>query len=89
MASAASQVNTKLSAASVALEAGDSAAALLLLESAQILLAGIPDTQRGNDQLTWDRSAIANTIKTLRQRRNAAAGLRSTKLKRVRPGIVT
>lgn len=88
MATVASLIDTKVRAASTALEAGDNAGALLLMESAQILLAGMPDSERERDSLTWDRNSIAATIRSIRLRMNAAKGLRFSKIKRVRPGIV-
>lgn len=66
MADLAESANADVAAAITAFKAGDNAGALTLLQSAQMALSGIPDTERGRGpgtvRIQWDRAAIEKII---------------------------
>jgi len=82
----ANLINTKVTAAIAASEAGDYATALTMLASAKALLAAMPDRQIGDGvTLTWDRAAIDSLLVHFQQRSNAATGITRTKITYTRP----
>lgn len=89
---AIADINTKVSLAVTAQESGDYAGALTYLRSAQMLMAGLPNTTSDGESLNWDRAGIAAMVAKLEQLQaaNLAAtgglGLRRTKIVYQRPG---
>lgn len=82
----ANLVNTKVAAAIAASEARDYATATTQLESANALLAAMPDRQAGDGVgLTWDRAAIDSLLAHFRRRAAAATGITRTKITYTRP----
>lgn len=88
---AISDVNTAVTAATAAIDAGDWATAETELMKAGTYLAAVPDSKLGSgtSELMYDRQAIAGMLKQVRMNRQAAAhatagGPRTTKLKFVR-----
>jgi hypothetical protein len=68
-------VNSKVLSAIEASEAGDNAAALQLMEEAEMALAVIPDGEIEDASVEWDREAISRSIATLRRRTGRKGGV--------------
>lgn len=89
---AIADINTKVQLAVTAQESGDYTSALAYLRSAQMLMAGLPNTSAEGESLTWNNAAIAAMVAKLEQLQaaNLAAsgglGLRRTKIKYQRAG---
>jgi hypothetical protein len=85
-------INSKISEAVAAQEAGDYATALTKLRSAKMLLAGISDQRDAmGNEMKWDRAAIDKMIADLQAQQSATlapgkGAIRRTKIvyKRVR-----
>lgn len=84
MAITVAQFQTQVTAAQTAIAASDWATAESALQQAIILLAGIPDGEQGVNKLSWDRKSLLQQLTMVRQNRNAAAGIRYSRV-RMRP----
>jgi hypothetical protein len=73
-------INVAGDAAVIAIQAGDYATALRKALIAQALLATVPDSTLGNDELRWGRQAIDELIVNLRRQQAAGVGLQQTKI---------
>ena len=70
----AALINTKVSEAIDAQEAGDFATALSKLRSAKMLLAAKPDTKFSDEELVWNRDSIDAAIAEIRRAAAAKSG---------------
>jgi hypothetical protein len=87
---AASDVNTLMTAASVARLAGDYATALKNLEAAQMVLGGVPDAGfHDGAYMKYRPEDIQNSIDNVRKSQAAAAGIQRTKLQHTRTSAAT
>jgi len=68
-------VNSKVLSAIEASEANDHAAALQLMEEAEMALAVIPDGEIEDARVEWDREAISRSIQSLRRRVGRRGGV--------------
>ena len=82
---AASDVDTAMTAAAVAIAAADYATALNKAEQAQAYLAAIPDAEDGmGAKTTWRTSSIQDFITNARRQQAATTGIQRQKYERVR-----
>lgn len=82
MSSAA--INAKITEAVTAYESGDLDTALTKLESAEMLMAALPDSTKDNTELKWDRESLNRLKSDIRRRQNAALGFRRQSMRFVR-----
>ena len=61
-------INTRVEAAVTAMDAGDYTTAREKLETASVMLAGLPDSKKGNSELQWDREAIDKMLARVAER---------------------
>ncbi len=80
----AAAINAKIDAAVAAQEAGDYGTALKYLRSAKMLLAAKPDSQSGDDGLTWDRAAIDAAITDLARLQAVTSAARSGSIRKTK-----
>jgi len=79
------EINAAVDAAIAANEAGDRATAITKLETAAMILAGLPDQQQADAELKWDRAAIDRMLTYLRRLSGTSSGIQTTLLKPVLP----
>ena len=83
----ASDVQTLMTAAATAIEAGDYATALTKALAAQAHLAAIPDSGwRDGAAMKWRPESIQNFIDSARQGESGAGGIQRTKIQYARTG---
>lgn len=82
---AVSDVQSAISAAATAQEAGDYATALTQLRSARMHMHALPDIEKDGESLTWDRK-IDSLIADIQSAQSSASGIRTTKLRYKRAG---
>lgn len=72
-------IKSRILAADTAALAGDHATALEYAESAERLLAGLPDSRFGETEMKWMRDAIARVIDRVEKRVSASTGIQVQK----------
>lgn len=81
---ALADVNTAMTAATAALESGDYATALVQAIKAGLYLAALPDSQKADRSLSWDRDAIDKLIARCRtlqlESQMSSQGIQRTKI---------
>jgi hypothetical protein len=86
----ASDVETLMSAAATAIEAGDYATALAKALAAQARLAAIPDSGwREGPSMKWRPESIQNFIDSARRSQTATGGVQRTKIQYTRTSAAT
>lgn len=79
-------INTRVAAAVVAIDAADYATAYIKLLGAKALLAALPDTKHGEIELEWDREAIDSLLTNVRRSQQSSAGIRRSNVTYTRAG---
>ena len=81
------EINTRIDAAVAFMDAGDYASAKSKLETVQVLMVALPDAEKGDESLKWDREAVDAALQRLGKLATAASlsasGIRRVKYERV------
>ena len=69
----AASINTKMEEAAAAIEAGDWDTAFIKATAAWVLLIALPDSQKGDKELEWDRDTLKDLLDTIKSERASAS----------------